>query len=205
MPSRWGSTGRRGSATAAWLLAGDSRAPGENSTGLRSQRGASPDLMGPSMVGAGPYLACGVCLLVPGCPPLGILYPPGPCGPPSRRKESRGQQGAGRSWWGGLLGESPEPSSGEAPGYAVFIVLAPQPTQIHGDNDRYFTLTSGSLFWALALDLDFRGGGGVLEPFPVDQTGSASQGCFRVAACRASWGPGLLPRVEPSSRSRTPT
>ena len=96
------------------------------------------------------------CLLVPGCPPLGLLYPSGPCGPPSRRKEPRGQQGAGKSWWGGLLGESPEPSLGEAPGYAVFIVLAPQPTQIQGDNDRYFTLTSGFLFWALALDLDLQ-------------------------------------------------
>ena len=125
--------------------------------------------------GGGVLPACGVLWsrpgagsLVPGHPPLGPLYPPpGPCGPPSWRKEQRGHQGGRKELRVGVLpGGIPSAIQGEAPGCAVFIVLAPQPTQTQGDNDRYFTLTPGPLLWVPALDLDFRGGGGVLRALP---------------------------------------
>ena len=78
---------------------------------IPSQRGASPDLVGPSTVGRGVLPACGVLRsrlgagsLVPGHPPLGPLYPPpGPCGPPSWRKEQRGHQGGRKELRVGVL------------------------------------------------------------------------------------------------------
>ena len=51
---------------------------GRRGQAIPSQRGASPDLVGPRLVGVGPYRACGVLWsrpgagsLVPGHPPLG--------------------------------------------------------------------------------------------------------------------------------------
>ena len=83
---------------------------GRRGQAIQPQKGASPDLVGPSMAGGGPYLACGVLWsrpgagsLVPGHPPLGPLYPPGPCGPPTGGtvKVPVGQEGAGEgSSWG---------------------------------------------------------------------------------------------------------
>ena len=45
--------------------------------------------------------------------------------PPGGRRP--GSAGVRKELVGVFLGESPEPSSGEAPGCAVFIILAPQP------------------------------------------------------------------------------
>lgn len=83
---------------------------GRRGQAIRSQRGASPDLVGPSMAGGGPYRACGVLWscpgagsLVPGHPPLGPLYPPEPCARPAGGtvKGPVGQEGAGEgSSWG---------------------------------------------------------------------------------------------------------
>ena len=104
---------------------------GRRGQAIRSQRGASPDLVGPSMAGGGPYRACRVLLscpgagsLVPGHPPLG----PWTVWPPSRRN-GQGASGTGRNGGGFFLGESAEPSGG---GDVLFTALAswsPQTTR----------------------------------------------------------------------------
>ena len=56
-----------------------------------------------------------------------------------------------------LPGGIPRAILGEAPGPAVFVVLAPSPAQTRWDSDRYFTVTSESLSSAPGLDLGLRG------------------------------------------------
>ena len=71
--------------------------------------------------------------------------------PPGGRSKgvSRGQEGVGRgSSWG-----NPQSHPGGGSRTSSVVVLAPQPTQIQGDNDRYFTLTLGLSSGPLHLTL----------------------------------------------------
>ena len=108
---------------------------GRRGQAIPSQRGASPDLVGPSTVGRG----CLTCLrspVVPSwcresrawAPSSGPLIPSWAVRPPGRRN-GQGASGTGRSWGGLFLGESTEPSGG---GDALFTALAswsPQTTR----------------------------------------------------------------------------
>ena len=140
--------------------------------------------MGQAWWGAGPYLACGVLwsrpgagsLLVPGGPPLGLLYLPGLCGPSSRRKEKRGQQGAGKSWGAGSSWGNPQSHPGGGSRTSSVVVLALQPTQIQGDKDRYFTLTLGLSSGPLHLTLTSEVGEVSESPSQLTKEGQPHRG-----------------------------
>ena len=112
---------------------------GRRGQAIQPQKGASPDLVGPSMVGAGltwPAESCGPVLVLgvwcwesgAWAPSSGPFIPSWAMWPPDRRN-GQGASGTGRSWGGLFLGESTEPSGG---GDVLFTALAswsPQTTR----------------------------------------------------------------------------
>ena len=178
---------------------------GRRGQAIPSQRGASPDLMGLSMAGGGALLGLRSPVVPSWCwesfgtwmSATGPFIPSWAMWAPLQEEGGRGQQGAGRSWWGSSWG-NPQSHPGGGSRTCSVVVLAPQPTQIQGDNDRYFTLTSGSLFWALALDLDIRGGGGVLRALPSWPNRVSLTGVLQ-GSCPQSF---VGPRAPASCRTR---
>lgn len=151
LPGRWRSTAGRESATAAWPLDGESQGswreegrpcsergpirpgqapPWERSAAIPARRVLSP--------GSGRAVLCLDAVRRP------FIPMPSPWAPIQkegvRATRGTGRNGSGSSSWG-----NPRAIPGEAPGLAVFFILASWPGQTKRDSDKRFSATAGSL------------------------------------------------------------